>query len=288
MSSKRDKLKSFSEEWFGFFVSLIRILFLGKKNIPTSGRQKDSHSIIIFGNGPSFKDMIENQTDFWVDKSRLMVNFSACSSYFEVVKPNYYLVADPVFWLHKDKEEKLFHALTNKTDWDLILFMPADAFKSMHWQREIKKNKHIRVYPHNTIPIEGPDWFCDWAFRKGLGVPRPHNVLIPALMVALRMGFSQIYLSGAEHSWIHDIGISDDNRVIMNFTHFYDNGKTNKTDQTQYASYPLYQILYHQYIIFKMYREIEAVSKRWGLKIYNTTPGSFIDAFERYALNKNL
>lgn len=283
MSSKRDLLKSFSEKWFGFFVSLIRILFLGKKNIATPERSSGNDSIIIFGNGPSFKNMIEEHADFWVDKSRLMVNFSACSDYFEVVKPDYYLVADPVFWLHKDKEKKLFDALTEKTNWDLVLFMPADAFKSAHWQSVIRKNKHIRVFPHNTIPVEGPAWFCSWAFRKGLGVPRPHNVLIPALMAALRMGFKKSYLSGAEHSWIHDIGISDDNRVIMNFTHFYDNGKT---DKTQYANYPLYQILYHQYIIFKMYREIEDVSKRWNSKIYNTTPGSFIDAFERYALNK--
>lgn len=286
MSSKRDLLKSFSEKWFGFFVSIIRILLLGKKNIPTPERDNGNDSIIIFGNGPSFKNMIEEHADFWVDKSRLMVNFSACSGYFEVVKPDYYLVADPVFWLHKDKEQKLFNALVSKTDWELILFMPADAFKSKNWQSLVRKNKHIRVFPHNTIPVEGPDWFCSWAFRKGLGVPRPHNVLIPALMTALRMGFKNIYLSGAEHSWIHDIGISDDNRVIMNFTHFYDNGKTEQTDKTQYASYPLYQILYHQYIIFKMYRVIEDVSKKWNSKIYNTTPGSFIDAFERYALNK--
>lgn len=281
MGSKLDKIRIFFEEWFALVVSLLRIILLSDKHANVPEPANKEREIIIFGNGPSFKDLIDNHSDFWMDKDRLMVNYSVCSDYFDIVKPDHYLIADPGFWLNKDKEERVFGALRDKTTWDLNLFMPAVSFKSKSWQKMIAANKHIKVYVHNTTPVEGPEFFTRWAYNKGYGVPRPHNVLIPSLIISLRMNYKRIYLSGAEHSWIRDLGISYDNRVIMNFSHFYDNGKPDKKEMAQYAAVPLFQVLYHQYIIFKSYMQIEKYAKDREQKIINITPGSYIDAFER-------
>lgn len=283
MNISLDKVRIFFEEWFAFIVSLLRILLLSDKHatVPQSSSERE---IIIFGNGPSFKDLIDNHSDFWMDKDRLMVNYSVCSDYFDIVKPDLYLIADPGFWLNKDKEKRVFGSLRDKTTWSLNLFMPAVSFKHKSWQKIIAGNKNIKVFVHNTTPVEGPSFFTRWAYNKGYGVPRPHNVLIPSLMVSLRMNYKQIYLSGAEHSWIRDLGISNDNRVIMNFSHFYDNGKPDKKEMAQYAAVPLFQVLYHQYIIFKSYMQIETFAKERGQEIINITPGSYIDAFQRKSI----
>lgn len=281
MGSTLDRIKLFAEEWVSVVISLLRILLLAKKGTHVPELKNKNREIIIFGNGPSFKDLIDNHPDFWMEKERLMVNYSVCSDYFDIVKPEHYLIADPGFWLNKDKEERVFGNLRDKTTWPLNLYMPNVSFKSKNWQKMIENNKNIRVFVHNTVPVEGPSFFTRWAYSKGYGVPRPHNVLIPSLMISLRMNFKKIYLSGAEHSWIRDLGISDDNRVIMNFSHFYDHGKPDKKEMAQYAAVPLFQVLYHQYIIFKSYINIEEYAKQRQQKIINITPGSYIDAFDR-------
>lgn len=66
---------------------------------------------VILGNGPSLKKSLENDLDFISNRIVFCVNFFATSDYFEVVKPKFYVFADPGFWgkqtslLLKDKIE---------------------------------------------------------------------------------------------------------------------------------------------------------------------------------------
>ena len=93
-------------------------------------------------------------------------------------------------------------------------FVPARALKDKEWQPLLAGNPHIKLYIYNTTPIEGFQSFCNWIFRKGWGVPRPHNVLIPSIAMGLRLPFRKIYLAGADHSWLPEITVTDDNVVF--------------------------------------------------------------------------
>ncbi|MGL4993648.1 MAG: hypothetical protein ACRC6R_05925 [Bacteroidales bacterium] len=281
MSTKQDILKKQAIELVDTLFSLLRIALFSRLKPSLPKTEKISEEIIILGNGPSFKDLIDQESEFWQSRERLMVNFSACSEWFDLVKPQNYLIADPLFWESEEKCERLFGALSMKCKWPMNLFMPTKAYKSQRWQKIIADNKMISLHPHNTTPVEGLGCFTKLAYSKGWGVPRPHNVLIPSIAIALRMNYKKIYLAGAEHSWVHDVGISDQNKVIMNFKHFYDNGKPDTKEMAQYAEVPFYQFLYHQYIVFRAYFQLRDFADKLQSKVINITPGSFIDAFER-------
>ena len=147
-------------------------------------------------------------------------------------------------------------------------------------------NRNIRLCIYNTTPIEGVQGFCNWVFGKGWGVPRPHNVLIPSVAIGLRLPFKKIYLAGADHSWLPEITVTDDNVVLMHQKHFYDRDKSQAATVTQenLHSARLYTILYHMYVAFKSYFVLEAYARRLGKEVINVTPGSYIDAFKRMKL----
>lgn len=99
-------------------------------------------------------------------------------------------------------------------------FVPARALKNKEWQPMLAGNPNIRLCIYNTTPIEGFQGFCNWIFNRGWGVPRPHNVLIPSIAIGLRLPFRKIYLAGADHSWLPEITVTDDNVVLMHQKHF--------------------------------------------------------------------
>ena len=129
-------------------------------------------------------------------------------------------------------------------------------------------------------PIEGFQCFAHWAYKKGWGMPRPRNVLIPSIMMALRMPFETIYVAGADHSWLKEIWVNDDNVVMEDLNHFYD-----KNGSERYVSDKhLHDILFSMYVAFRSYHVIRDYADMLGTQIYNVTEGSYIDAFDRWKL----
>ena len=117
-------------------------------------------------------------------------------------------------------------------------------------------------------------------------MPRPRNVLIASIMIALREGYRDIYIVGADHTWSRDLWVDEKNRVISVQKHFYkDNDKEFERVAQEYAGYHLHDILNSLTIAFRSYHQISAYSAKIGAKITNCTPGSFIDAFPRSDLS---
>ena len=116
-------------------------------------------------------------------------------------------------------------------------------------------------------------------------MPRPRNVLIPAIMIAIKAGFKTIHLTGADHSWLRTIGVNDNNEVESIQPHFYaDDKRELRRSAAEYRGYRLHDILQSFTVAFRSYHEIARFAAKEGVKIYNSTPGSFIDAFERRGL----
>lgn len=265
------------------FLSIVKILLQSKfcTNLPREFSNEDN--LLILANGPSLNDTILEKSEFIKAKTLLAVNLCVTSPFFEKLRPELYLIADPLFWIVPEKREQLFGELAQKTMWNMTLFIPMRAFKNKEWQPLISKNSNIKVCVYNTTPIEGFPRFCNWIFRKGLGVPRPHNVLIPSIAIGLRMPFKRIYLAGADHSWLPEITVTDDNIVLMNQKHFYDRGKSKATTVTQenLNTARLHTILYHMHVAFKSYFVLNDFAKIINKEVINITPGSYIDAFKR-------
>ncbi|WP_321334266.1 hypothetical protein [uncultured Bacteroides sp.] len=274
--SKLEIMQSFLTKLWQTFLSIIKIL-LQSKRIDKPLETDEHEAIVILGNGPSLRPLIEQKNYFLEDKALLAVNYAVLSAYYTELKPHYYLVADPAFFLNSDHCDKLFDAMAMKTTWDIELHLSVKARKSNTWQSKLASNPYIHIHYFNVTPVEGFTCFMHLAFRKGWGTPRPRNVLIPSIMVALKMPFHTIYIAGADHSWLKEIWVNDDNVVIEDLNHFYDK----KGSERFVSDKHLHDLLLSMYVAFKSYHIIEAYTRSIGKKIYNVTEGSFIDAFDR-------
>lgn len=265
------------------WLSVVKIVLQSKLCTPLPAAFKNPHELLILANGPSLSTTLSRAAPFVADKTLLAVNFFVTSPLYETLRPELYLIADPLFWIVPEKRVQLFGTLKEKTVWNLTLFVPVRARRNQQWQPLLAGNPHIRLCFYNTTPVEGFQSFCNAVFRRGWGVPRPHNVLIPSIAVGLRLPFRTIYLAGADHSWLPEITVTDHNVVLMHQKHFYDANHSQAATVTQenLHSARLHTILYHMYVAFKSYFVLEAYARHLGKEILNITPHSYIDAFKR-------
>lgn len=246
-------------------------------------RGKRDCPLVILGNGPSLKTTLAEHIDYIRDQADAMaVNFAANTPEFRKIRPEYYILADPHFFNNPD-DENVSRLLENlrSVDWKMTLFLPFTARKNC----PLQNNNYLAIEYYNAVGIEGFDWLEYRAWKSRRGMPRPRNVLIPAVMTAIGMGYREIYLTGADHTWTATISVDEENHVHTNQAHFYkEDEKEVKRIAAEYVSYPLHSILYSFYLAFKAYHEIEWFANRMKVEIYNATPGSMIDAFPRRAL----
>lgn len=279
--NKFDVISVFFSKTGQTLASIAKIILLSKfGKISKSGIGED---IVILGNGPSLNTTISESAEFLALHKKLAVNFACNAPVFFDLRPEYYVLADPHFFASDAENVISLWSNLAKVDWQMTLFIPFK--KNSSRLSELASNKNIRIERYNLTPIEGFKGFCHKVFRSGLGMPRPRNVLIPSIMLAIAAGFKRIYIAGADHSWMKTISVNDNNEVVSIQPHFYkENEQEKKRVNTEYMHYPLHQIVYSFYVAFKSYFEIKAYANSIGTEIWNITPGSFIDAFPRKKL----
>lgn len=280
------KLSQFINHTLQTNLSIAKILIQSKlftKSIP----KIDNKSCIVLGNGPSLTKEIENHKTSFVQLPKLAVNLFVKSNYYVELKPQYYVINAPEHWFENVNEEgrkatiDLYQLMAEKTNWDLYLLIPYAARKNGEWQKMISNNPYIKVCYYNKTPIEGYGWFCNMVFGKRWGMPRPHNVVIPALIHAINIGFKEIYLAGVDHSWLGSIRVEKDNTVTMEHTHVY--GSPTRLPIFSYIDEKrhLHDMLMKFVYTFRSYFHIRSYAESKDACIINITEGSFIDAFEK-------
>ncbi len=255
---------------------------------PTQAGKDNGKSIIIMGTGPSLKEVMEKYSDIMHDTDILAVNYTANTDIYWDLKPRLYVLADPHFF-DVDSDGHPADAIVARlwdniaaTDWALTLYVPCKA----KIPESIGENKHIVVKRYNLTPGEGIKGPVHWLYRKGLAMPRPRNVLVASIMVALRDGYRDIYLVGADHSWSKDLRVDEDNHVVYVLNHYYkDSEKEHKRIDKLYENYRIHEVLNSMVIAFRSYHQISKFADELGAKITNCTPGSFIDAYPRAPLS---
>ena len=242
--------------------------------------KKQEKPLIIMGNGPSFRDTIDNHLDILCQNDTLAVNFAANSPEFFQIKPRYYTLADPLFFEDSDAENMIaLYDNLNKVDWQMTLIIPVKAPVKV-------KNPNITVERFNMVGVDGARWLKHILLDSRMAMPRPRNVLIPSIMAAIWLGYKEIYLVGADHSWMKSISVDNDNHVVSIQTHFYkDSNKELGRKRDLFANVKLHEVAHSYYTAFKAYHTILDYITPKGVKIYNATPESFIDAFERRDLS---
>lgn len=262
---------------------------IGRQRLGQMG--KSNERCVVVGNGPSLKLDIEDlkclkDTDF------TCVNHFADADAYSTLKPKGYFFVDPYFWKADtsadfiDKRNVTFDNINLKTNWDMTIYVPCNAdqefFKSI-----FEKNKNISLVFYSCASVKGlPKGLANILLSTGLFVPLGINVLIHALFGAVRAGYSEIYIYGADSSWHQSLSLDQtSNELFMVYDHFYgetrtpvyrDNTKTirsNVADELMFVS-----------LAMRTYMQVSEYAEVKGVKIYNGSSYSWVDAFERKRL----
>ena len=292
----KSNIQIFIENFVLTCLTLLKIVLMSnifiKRIWPTIN---NSDECVILGNGPSLKVFLSKKSDFLKNKDLFVVNFFWKSEFFEILKPKYYMILSTNYWAqgkidYNDKERKqTFRNIAEKTNWDMTLFVPNIAKKNENWRSEIDLNKNIKVVYLNITPVEGFQNFSFFCFKRNLGMPRPHNVLIPCIKISIELKYKKVYLLGADHSWLKELFVAENNEVYLTQKHFYDalNAKPELMYQgTTNKKRNLAQVLMKFVHSFNSYYILNNYATKNKVKVLNATKGSFLDAFERVDINK--
>ena len=98
------------------------------------------------------------------------------------------------------------------------------------------------------------------------------------------MGYKEIYLLGAEHSWLQDLCVKEDNLLYIRHRHF--SGETelapmHKAAPKNTETFKVHELLEAFRRTFRSYWLLKEYASFRGAVVYNATPDSYIDAFER-------
>lgn len=252
-----------------------------RARISASGDAAKGMPLVILGNGPSLNDTMAADGAALRHVPLMAVNFAACTPMFRELKPEFYVLADPHYFRNGDDDNvaRLMESLRS-VDWKMTLFVPKGT-------RFKPKNPLLRVEKFPMTGVEGSPWLERVAYGSRRAMPRPRNVMIPAIMIGIWMGFHNIYLVGADHSGIGTIRVNEQNEVVSEIPHFYrDSEEESARVRISYMHQPLHQVIHSYYVAFRAYHQIERFARHVKVAIYNATPGSYIDAFTRKPLPK--
>ena len=274
--------------------TILRILILSSfRNILKRPEQNEKKCIIL-GNGPSLSQTIANNSQEFMSSTKLCVNNFVLSDQYLEIKPEYYILNAPSYFQPDEKlsevyinlKRDVFNALQVKTVWKLFILVPVIAKKSKEFMDILQKNENIKPIYFNQTPVEGFDWFKHSMFKMNLGMPRPHNVLIPSIMGLIALNYTEILIVGADHSWLSEITVNERNEAMVHQKHFYDEDTSKPKKMNDWAKRPrrLHEILHKFQLAFQGYWDIKKYAEKQNVQIYNCSEVSMIDAFDRREL----
>lgn len=262
--------------------TLARIAVLSRFSVASKSKSykslKKNINSVILANGSSLKSAYDSGDVHLDDCDVFCVNMLVDWEHFKDVKPRFYFVSDGVFFNPtKEKHHNLISRLATalkSVDWEIFLCIPAGTANG-GLLKELS-GSNVKILRWNTTTTEGFTSFCHWIYRHNMGMPRCQTVTNAAIMAAINMGYANINLYGADHSWTRDLKVNDNNEVCYGDRHVYAaEVKYSKNDRT------IGWLLHAFANMFDAHHEIEAYAKKRGVKIWNCTKGSFVDAYER-------
>lgn len=294
-----EKIFLFLSQLVKSVLSLLKVLIRSRFFLPKHPVR--ATEFYILGNGPSLNIALNQHRESLKSNVLLCVNGFSLTEHFEKLKPQYYIINAPEFWAQNtlvgetfEKERGTINNMTKsiveKTSWDMVVYLPVQSKQNKSFIQYFKSNPHIALAFYNTTPVEGLKAISHILFSLWLGSPRPHNVLIPSILIGINSGVENIYLLGADHSWLPLLSVDDENRALVNHKHFYDEENSVNKQMHKYGKAPrrLHEILEKFVFSFRAYFELKDYAATKGVKIFNCTPGSFIDAFDRKDLESAL
>lgn len=247
---------------------------------------------LIFGNGPSTKDIFEkyNNGEFLIPKNSFFVNYAPLDPTFFKIKPNHYILSDFVFSrdTHDYRVEmtrKMYDLLENNVDWDLNIYL---CFPKKENCRELVefsriKNSNIHFVFLNRKHCSGlQPSLRHKLYKRGWFMPEDGTVVNTAIYVALLEGYKEIELYGVEHNMFLNLRMNEKHEMCMLQKNFYD--KEDKLVPLKrdgdFAKMYIHGYMNFIYVMFRSHYLLRQFADYMGSRIVNCTPDSMIDVYD--------
>lgn len=265
--------------------TLIIFAIYRKRGLPLSNEKKGKCAIC--GNGPSLRAILDSGAKEFEGSDVFVVNAFATDPAFFIIKPRHYVIVDPGAFENSDhlsvvKLQNNLIAAIKKLDWKMTIYV-SSYVRSSYLIRRIKEvcNENVDIMYVNTTPVDGPSFFRNFIIKTGLGMPKSWNVLNAASVIAINLGYKSIGLFGADHSWIKDIYVDEQNRLCARNTHCYSKDNKTANDDSYIMEKGALELgLLSFAMCLKSYRYIKDYAEKHNVQIRNCTKGSYIDVFD--------
>src|SRR5690554_86978 len=267
--------------------------FIARNNLFYSRRSRFSRykKALILGNGPSLQDFVASADWASIGSTHdvYCVNNFAFQDAFILCKPSQYVIFDPNYFNSLDTDlesgNSLFLKMVETVDWEMNLYIPIRFYSMGRVLIELFRNTSVRVVFFRDVGLKS---YLRFPFlglmKRQILMPRANNVLIAAIYLSILNGHNHVVIDGADHSWHQHLHVADDNLLYIKDSHFYDKdpGLSPLYKDRLTGQYFSMEEIFESYrLVHKSYRVIGELSASLGVKIFNQTPGSFIDAFPR-------
>ncbi len=234
--------------------------------IKANEKFRDRHAgqrCFVIGNGPSLK---------YQDLSPLAGEITMATNSFHLHpiiskawQPSYYFLSDPAYFESANLSE--YPQLTDKID-SAPFFVPHYASDFLNANKVLPRE---RTY---FVAVWGGPEKENWRHQPNLAevIPGAQTVVQLAIMAAIYMGCSPIYLLGVDHDWLSHGG---------EHLNFYSETDAASQPAGSVAGWEYRPLMESVLLMWQIYEALEKSSRAAGMRIINATCGGFLDVFER-------
>jgi|SRR5690606_240291 len=249
----KDKIDSFIYRAFNVASDTLFLTNNGARRIIDKNNQfkirRNGSRCFIIGTGPSLKNIPDDFVRLISKEVSFGVNFLYKSPIFELIKPDYYVLMDDLFWGDYSSVFSEVSALYGESD---PIFVTDYRAKDIVNKDAIYL--HAKHYPVDKVRVD---------ISKNSSALM--NVVSYSIATAIFLGFEEIYLVGCDYNAFCTGGVG----------HCYDDKELKESG----LSLAYFLKFYH--ITTQFHYLLSAEAKKNGVKIVNLTDGSLLDAYPR-------
>jgi hypothetical protein len=256
------------------FFKKLRLARRNKNLLMKNAEFKNLHKgkrCFILCNGPSVKE--QNLIDL-KDEIVFSVSNGYKHEFYHEIRPKYHVVPQVTFGAITERDVvNWFFEMSNQIESDIIFFS-SQQFDLINSSNSFKK----RVVRYVCMLGDFDNSLSLPSLEEC--IPSVQSVPILAIMIAMYMGFKDVYLLGVDHDWFikknysyafgktlfsgKDIGVGPEGEM----------NDMRLTDQLPIAA-----------ALWGQYRSLNEIAKKNSINIYNSTAGGALDEFDRIDLN---
>lgn len=222
----------------------------------------DGERCFILGTGPSLNTLTEAQVDRLKSEVVFGVNSFYKSAIGSALEPRYYALIDSFYW-EVESWNSIFSEIASKYAGNPPIFITGTGAQHFIGNLGLSKPSiylYFKKYPTNKMSAQITE-----------NLYATMNCVSTSILVAMYMGFKEIYLLGCDYNAFCSAGVG----------HCYDDKEELKDNPYNLAFY-----LKFYWITTEFHYLTAKLANKLGVRVVNLTTGSLLDAYPRMPVGK--